>query len=515
MQKYKKTQKKHRISALFSVFVLVLSLTCTVLVSCKNKFSYLESDLSDYVNISESDYKNFTVTLPDLSVTDDDVERKIMGLLAENRNSDAENNAAKMFRVPVTVADDVYIYYRGYTVDENGVETEVENASNFLGKEYKLTVGSLSFIEGFEEGLIGAVPWDHHFDPEHNRLTSGTVSDGDIIYVSYAAFFPDGTSIYKNNERIDLSDANLDARYGRGFRDFFTDGAVEIGKKIETKTFSYGDGDAVYSDIKINYSFRCNNEPLTIDATFPYDYTESDLRGLAVKFDVYFNGSVIYNTPEYNESFITDVLKLDAEKLSEYKGESILEKHKSYLIKEIEAEKELLREFLIEEKMWEHFTDSATVIKLPEKETEEIYTEKYTQIANEYRMYFSSHYDSIEEYAYNAYGYKNLAQDLMAEAEEIIVEKIIFYYIIREENLVPSGDEFDALYEKLVSEHLDYYLEEIYDDELAGLKTDAEREARVKEIKEEMMEYYGEEYFTELVYYEFAYDTVKAFGTVK
>lgn len=515
MKKYKKTQKKHRISALFSVFVLLLSLSCAALVSCKNEFSYLESDLSDYVNISASDYKNFTVTLPDLSVTDDDVERKIMGLLTENRNSAAENNSAKMFRVPVTVGDDVYIYYRAYTVDENGVETELENASNFLGKEYKLTVGSLSFAEGFEEGLIGAVPWDHHFDPEHNRITSGTVSDGDIIYVTYTAFFPDGTSIYKNNERIDLSDGKLDARYGTGFSDYFTGGAVEIGKKIETKTFPYGDGDAVYSDIKVNYAFRCNSEPLTIDAIFPYDYVESDLRGLEVKFDVYFNGSVVYNTPEYNESFITDVLKLDAQKLSEYKGHGILEQHKSYLIKELEAEKEVLREFLIEEKMWDHFIDSATVIKLPEEETEAIYEEKYTQISNEYRMYFSSHYENLEEYAYNAYGYKNLAKELMAEAEEIIVEKIIFYYIIREENLVPDGAEFDALYEKLVSEHLDYYLEEIYDDELAGLKTDAEREARIKEIKEEMMEYYGEEYFTELVYYEFAYDTVISFGTVK
>ena len=66
-----------------------------------------------------------------------------------------------------------------------------------------------------------------------------------------------------------------------------------------------------------------------------------------------------------------------------------------------------------------------------------------------------------------------------------------------------------------MSEHLNYYLEEIYDDELAGLKTEAEREARIIEIKEEMMDYYGEEYFRELVYYEFAYDTVISFGKIE
>lgn len=474
----------------------------------------MESDLSDYLTISASDYKNFTVNIPDLSVKDEDIDRKIMGLLTENRVSDASYDGEKMFSVPVTVADDVYIYYRGYTVDENGVETDVENASNLLGKERKLTVGGFSFVEGFEEGLIGAVPWDHHFDPQYNRFTSGAVERGDIIYITYTAFLPDGTSIYKNNERIDLSDAGTDARYGDGFSALFEGGTVEIGKKISSQIFSYGDGEAVYSDMTVNYAIRCNSKPLTIDAIFPYNYKESSLRGLAVKFDVYFNGAVIYDTPEYNEEFITDVLKLDAEKLSKYKKKSVVENHKAYLIEEIESEKQQLREFLIEEKIWEHLTECANVNKLPEDKVEEIYTDSYNRLSSEYR-YFSSGYENLEEYAYLRYGYKNLSEELMAEAERLVCEKIIFFYIIREENLIPSDTEFDRLYDMLVSKELDYYVEEIYDVELAGLKTEAEREARIEEIKGEMMDYYGEEYFTELVYYEFAYDKVKSFAIIK
>ena len=515
MQKYKNTQKKLRIITFLCSFVIMISFLLGTLVSCGEEFSYLESDLSEYVSISAADYKNFTVTLPDLSVKDADIERKIMGILTANRASEAEGGGVTMFRVPITVADEVYIYYRGYTVDENGVETDVENASNFLGKEHKLTVGSLSFIEGFEEGLIGAVPWDHHFDPEHERLSSGTVEAGDVIYVTYAAFLPDGSAVRKTNERIDLSVSDIDSRYGEGFLEFFEGGEVQIGKKIATKTFAYGDGSVVYSDMTVNYALRCKNEPLTVDAYFPYDYTDSSLRGVSVKYDVYFNGAVLYDTPEYNEAFITDVLKLDGEKLSQYEGDGIVEKHKSYLIKEIEAEKRTLREFIIEEKMWEHFARCATVIKLPEDMVEEIYAESYTQLSSEYRMYGFLSYENLAEYAYQRYGYKNLAEDLMAEAKKIISEKIIFYYIIRNENLIPAGEEFDALYGKLVSEHLNYYLEEIYDDELAGLKTEAEREARIIEIKEEMMDYYGEEYFRELVYYEFAYDTVISFGKIE
>ena len=515
MQKYRKTPPKMKITALFFALVVAFSFVCATLVSCGSEFSYLESDLSDYVSISETDYKNFTVTLPDLSVKDSDINRKIMGLLAEKRNHEAENGGTKMFRVPITLGDDVYIYYRAYTVDENGVETELENSTNLFGSEYKLTVGSLLFVEGFEEGIIGAVPWDYHFDPDSERLSSGAVASGDVIYVTYTSFLPDGSGAYKFNERIDLSDESLDERYGTGFRAFFEGGTVEIGKKTAYQTFSYGDGSAVYSDITVNYAFRCKNAPLTVDARFPYDYEESHLRGLNVKFDVYFNGAVIYDTPEYNEEFITDILKLDDEKLSEYEGKGIVEKHKSYLIKEIEAQKQTLKEFIIEQKMWEHFGNCAVVNKLPEDKVEEIYIEQYNQIASEYNMYFSSYYESIEEYAYNMHGYRNFHEDLMKEAENIITEKIIFYYIIRKENLIPTAEQFDSLYEELVGEHLNYYLESIYDEELAAIKNDADRQARILEIKEEMMEYYGEEYFTELTYYEFAYDDVTAFANIK
>ena len=513
MRKNGKT--KIKITACLFIFVVLLGLVCGTLSSCSDSFSYTESDLSEYVRISESDYKNYTIELPTLTVTDADVDRKIMGLLSSKRSSTPSNKGAKMFKVPVTVGDDVYIYYRGYTVDENGVETEVENASNLLGSEYKLTVGALSFIKGFEEGLIGAIPWDHHFDPEHERLTSGAVSGGDVIYITYTVMLPDGSSSYKSSERIDLGDEDIDERYGDGFKEYFTSGEVEVGKKISSKTFIGSDGTVVYCDMKVNYALRCKNDPLTVNAIFPYDYADASKRGLEVRFDVYFNGAVIYDTPEYDETFITETLKLDADSLLKYDGETLVEKHRAYLKAEVEIENVSVREALIEEKIWEHYRSHATVIKLPEDKVDEIFAEQYSQIKSEYNMYFSSYYSSIEEYAYNMYGYSNLNEALLSEAEIIVTEKIIFYYIIREENLVPGDDKFEELYDKLVTDHLNYFLTEIYDDELASLKTEAEREARILEIKEEMMDYYGEEYFSELVYYEYAYDTVKSFATIK
>ena len=142
---HKNGKTKIKIASILFISAVLLSFLCGTLTSCSDGFSYTESDLTEYVQISESDYKNYTIEVPTLAVTDADIERKIMGLLSANRASSPSNKGAKMFKVPVSVGDNVYIYYRGYTVDENGVETEVDNTSNLLGSEYKLTVGSLSF----------------------------------------------------------------------------------------------------------------------------------------------------------------------------------------------------------------------------------------------------------------------------------------------------------------------------------------------------------------------------------
>ena len=88
----------------------------------------------------------------------------------------------------------------------------------------------------------------------------------------------------------------------------------------------------------------------------------------------------------------------------------------------------------------------------------------------------------------------------------MVTEKLIFYYIIRKENLVPTDEEFQARYNENVAEILSYYTDNIYRDELQSIKNEADREKRIAEIKAEMMNYYGEEYFAEMVYYEHCLD---------
>ena len=144
------------------------------------------------------------------------------------------------------------IYYRGYTVDERGIETEVDGASNMTGSYHELEIGSLSFIKGFEEGLIGAIPIDHLYNPQTDLIKSGEVSMGDVIYLSYTAMYPDGTTSVKKSERIDLSKDNIDALYGEGFKEYFESSNIIIGSKIsKEQLFGYESGTAIYFDMTV------------------------------------------------------------------------------------------------------------------------------------------------------------------------------------------------------------------------------------------------------------------------
>ena len=513
------------ISGVAAILVLAVVFGLVAVIIMQRDFDYMKDNLSKYIEISEKDYKNYELTLSFDEVTDKDVERKIMALLYQNRDKDPQYNGGNVTNLPISVGDKVHLYYRGYTVDENGRQTEVAGASNIFGNISTLEIGSLSFIPGFEESLIGVNPKDF---ARLELETAGTVLAGDTIYLTYSAMLPDGKTVQKVSERIDLSENGIDALYGTGFKDYFEgvknpDGKVgtqkEIGKKIsESVTFPYGAGSAVYFDMTVTHAQRASENILTIDAHFPADYQEKSLRGLDVKFDVYIKYINVYNTPEYNEKFITDTLKLTAEELSPYSGESLVEKHRSYLKALATEENEEKKSTLTEEAMWEYYHSKVKVKKLPETDVNEIYKEYYNETVATYEAYYSSAYDSVDKFAKDYYGLsagESWIDHITAKAEKVIVEKMMFYYIIREENLVPPSDEFEKLYNGVVDEYLGYYADEIYKSELNAIKTEEEREKRLLEIKEEMLDYYGEEYFEEIVYYDYALDDIISFATVK
>ncbi|MCR5595495.1 MAG: FKBP-type peptidyl-prolyl cis-trans isomerase [Lachnospiraceae bacterium] len=96
---------------------------------------------SDKITLPE-DYKNIKVPYSEIEFTDEEIDSEIESLLAGYSSLNTDEATT------VKDGDDVEIAYVG-TVD--GVEFDGGSSDS-----YKLTIGSGTFIEGFEEQLIGA-----------------------------------------------------------------------------------------------------------------------------------------------------------------------------------------------------------------------------------------------------------------------------------------------------------------------------------------------------------------------
>ena len=144
---------------LLSALVLVLMLSLC-LASCGGKgpkyseylddyvgFPYLTTDLSQYATLPESAYLSLSLSM---DVTPEEVEEIILGLLDEHPIERTVTDRA------VEDGDVIYLYYEGR------VDGELfKGGSNMEDKEpHVLEIGSDSFIDGFEDALIGMIPAD-------------------------------------------------------------------------------------------------------------------------------------------------------------------------------------------------------------------------------------------------------------------------------------------------------------------------------------------------------------------
>ncbi len=116
-------------------------------------FDYANADLSKYITLPENAHKNNTVTLSSsYIISDDEVDAQIADSLFQNKQK--TNGDTHVTDQPIKLGDSAFIYYTGYL---DGVAfSGGSNASD--EKPYELSIGSGSFIPGFEEGLIGVVP---------------------------------------------------------------------------------------------------------------------------------------------------------------------------------------------------------------------------------------------------------------------------------------------------------------------------------------------------------------------
>ena len=127
--------------------------TTSAATTAEPRFDYFEADASEYISIDESVYNEMVIELNDVyHIDEEDIDSRIEKLLVANKTK--LNDGAKVTGDPIKSGDSAFIFYKG-VIDGK----EFDGGSNMGdATPYELSIGSGTFIEGFEEGLIGVIP---------------------------------------------------------------------------------------------------------------------------------------------------------------------------------------------------------------------------------------------------------------------------------------------------------------------------------------------------------------------
>ncbi len=479
-------------------------------------FDYLKSDLSKYVELDGS-YKDFKIEIDVAKPHEIDADITVLNLIYSDRELN-EKFAGSTITSAYTISagDTVNIWYRGYLLDEEGKEIVVDNMCNFGDAgTYALSIGSNNFVPGFELGLVGLNTGDYS---KFEKIIEGEITEDQIAYVTYtikAASKEEKDQTFKN-VRMDLS-TDLDAIYGAGFKAKL----LEIGfgnKKDIVATLN--DKEVLYSDLTINFTTECETNPMVIECYFPYDYSKTDLRNETAYFEVYVEGIVDYICPEFTDEYLTDKIEneeiaLTLEKLNEYEGETLVDKYYDFVNKTLDEIYETTYLSLVEDAVWAHYEKISKAKKYPGYVVEEIYEDFMDEmrmqfIASGGQVYSNSTgkyttYETLETYipAYLGLPSTQKWQEyITALAEDNTRERLVMFYIMREENLLPSDERLAEEIETIRQEYLDEYIAQYmdYEGKEKDDYSDEEYKELVEECKDELFSFYDEEYFTMRAY---------------
>lgn len=525
---------KKRFSALFSsnwfiaavlacavliISVIIIGITMStqgqtlgeVLFGIKVKrIDYLNDSLDKYLDPQPEDYKNIELELNVPKPTQKDVDEFILNKLAAGAKDAGKVSINYQFNTPISAGDRIYFYYAAYLKDENGNRIkELDGLNNcvdygknsdqpqvfvvgsrdfgFLdGINYELesainNVYSGRYIRGFENGLIGVVPTKFKF------YTVGDVEPDDIVYAT-ATYVDDAGRLYDEVDvRIDLGDANCEKIWGEGIYTYVIEGH-QIGDRSRnlptTLTCAESGKRITYTSFVVNYVSDGAEPTAVLETTFPYDHPDKSLQNATVYFDIFIEKTEDYNTPALDDAFVIDYLKLSEEKLSAYEGTSVAEKCRAYYLEQLNKEYEVNRNLLAEERLWEKLKENIEIKKLPEREIIYEYQDYvfFKELELEAENNAGAGYEDIDDFMEADLGlsvggdWENIVYSML---EDEVIEKLIFYSILKKENKLADGVEFESFcraeleaeYERETGKTAaDFESAEKYDAEIAALR---------------------------------------------
>lgn len=504
------------------IVTLMLSLT---LFSCNDEpFDYLRENLDEYIYISDANYtgyKGYEVTISSDEITDATVRAFINRVLVEKRG-EASNLGKSEYNSTLEIGDDISVFFRGFIKDKDGNLKEQLSFSNFTITDeakriYTLGAGTLDKLGLFvEEALVGCDL--SKYATCRILTTPQVILENDVVYLSYDAIYNGATAKSVTALCVDL--ANPDAEISHLVP--YIIGKISGDTYTPNKIFTTESGDKiVYSNIKVERVMRFpdeGQEPFRVTTKVPASWAETSLQGKEITLEFFIDYAIKYDTPTFNDEFITKTLEMKEETLASYEGEGLTGKYFTCIKEYLKAVDKTEIESVMVDALWSHLYDIAEIKKLPEDEVDRIYNDYKIQIKNAYDQNPGS-YKSVDEFA-NAYVSEQLGSSLVwtdffrSEAEAEVKQKLIFYYIAKRENLLPNEEEYEKLKETLIEVEL---TTKLYEKGISrdGYDSDAAYEAAVAPYRKEAEAIFAdEEYASWAVHYEYAIPKMSEFGKV-
>lgn len=526
-----KKAKRTRLALIIFAISAVLIISAVIVVSAilskraKEILRPMEDNLNKYISISEDDYKNFPVTIKSEPIDELAVENALIQALYAAKSPDTEqgsgihNISGTEPKRALAAGDIVYAYYLGYYLDEAGRKIYFDGSSNLgatSSDKKRIGIGEGNLYTGFELGLIGKNPWS--FDAITLK-NGGKVEAGDAVCFTMTAMYSDGSGVATESFVAVTDKAGCDAKYGTGFTDFLMGrGIGKIAESFTTNEVSDKSGSSVYTDIEITAIYKRGMLPMTVSARVPVNDTETGLAGETVYFEVYVDKVQYYSTPEINADFVTKKLNMTMDELMAYgkEGDSIEDCYRVYLEERLKATARDSAENTILEAFWAHVNEKVKVKRLPKGTVNEYYSDYLVSLADEFSGSKGSGFSSLDEYACFALELEEGADwraHVMELAKQSVTEKIIFYYVIREENFFPTDEEYKEIYDRLVDEMLTEYLASQKITE-SSFDTKEEYESEVERSRQAIIEAYGAQYFDDNILYEYGIGKILGLASV-
>lgn len=215
-------------------------------------------------------------------------------------------------------------------------------------------------------------------------------------------------------------------------------------------------------------------EEVSLDLTFPEDYQTEELAGQAVNFKVTINSIQVKTTPELTDALVKE--NTDYDTISAYK-DSIRE--------ELEETNESTAEQQAQSDIFNKVVENSTISGYDEDEVKKLVDEEFEGFkttAENYESYGYSYEDVLSMNGYNSED--ELKEGITEYVKKYLDQKMVLYCIADKEGIKVTSEETD----KKVEEYMETYQ---------------------VETKEEVYDYFGDDYFEVAVLSEKVMDFLK------